>query len=274
MCGVDVRGGAPGTRETDLLDPVNLVSKVHAILLTGGSAFGLAAAGGVMRFLEEKRVGFRVGRVVVPIVPAAVLYDLNVGDPKIRPGEREGYRAARGARSGRVPEGNVGAGSGATIGKLHGFRWAMKGGLGTASVRGPRGVVVGALIAVNALGDVVDPATGRFVAGTRAKGGRARTPSLGENTTIGVVATNVALSKAQATKVAQMAQDGLARTLEPAHTPWDGDTIFALSRGRLRIPDPDFVVGRLAAHAVAQAVLRGVRAAKALPGLPAHFVNL
>jgi L-aminopeptidase/D-esterase-like protein len=282
VCGVDVRGGAPGTRETDLLDPVNLVSSVHAVVLAGGSAFGLAAACGVMRFLEDSGVGFSLGGARVPIVPAAVLYDLGLGDPTIRPGEKEGYEAARAASGGPVAQGNVGAGAGATVGKLMGFGRAMKSGLGTAALRAQGGVIVGALVAVNAVGDVVDPHTGRVVAGARgARGGfvgslkalqegKAIVPaSPGESTTIGVVATNVVLGKAEATKVAQMAHDGLARTLVPAHTPFDGDTLFALSLGRIRVARPDLLVGTLAAHAVALAVLRGVRAAASLPGLPA-----
>jgi L-aminopeptidase/D-esterase-like protein len=275
VCGVDVRGGAPGTRETDLLDPVNLVSRVDAVLLTGGSAFGLSAAGGVVRFLEEQGLGFAVGAIRVPIVPAAVLFDLGLGDPEIRPREAEGYEAARSARPGPIPEGNVGAGAGATVGKLWGPKWAMKSGLGTAALR-RGGVLVAALVATNAVGDVVQ--SGRIVAGARRPGGgfrgslaftaaRRRPPS--SNTTIGVVATNVRLTKAEATKVAQMAHDGIARAVVPSHTPWDGDTLFALSRGNVLLRDPTLVVGSLAAEAVAEAIFRGVAAAHGLPGLPA-----
>jgi L-aminopeptidase/D-esterase-like protein len=285
VAGVDVRGGAPGTRETDLLDPRNTVESVHAVVLAGGSAFGLDTAGGVMRLLEERGVGFPVGAARVPIVPAAILFDLGVGDWKIRPDAAAGYAAARAATAGPVAEGNVGAGAGATVGKLLGFERAMKGGLGTAALRLPHGVVVAALVSVNAVGDVVDPATGRLVAGARTADGRALAdahaailqgrvlapPSRPEdargNTTIGVVATNAALSKAAAAKVAQMAHDGLARTLRPVHTPWDGDTLFALSTGSE--PADTLVIGTLAAEAVARAVLRGVRAAAGLPGLPA-----
>jgi L-aminopeptidase/D-esterase-like protein len=281
--GVDVRGSAPGTRETDLLGPVNTVEKVHAIVLSGGSAFGLDAASGVVRYLDERGIGFETEFGKVPIVPAAVLFDLNVGDPKIRPNADCGYRAAAGASAGAAAEGNVGAGSGATVGKLAGAGRAMRGGLGTASITTPDGLVVAAMVAVNAVGDIVDPATGRVVAGIRTPDGKALadarilmrtgalTPSgaIGRNTTIGVVATNAALTKAQATKVAQMAQDGLARTIWPAHTPFDGDTIFALATGT-RTGTPDMTtIGSLAADVVAEAVLRAVRAAKGIPGYPA-----
>lgn len=282
VCGVDVRGGAPGTRETDLLDPVNSVQQVHAVVLSGGSAFGLDAATGVVRYLEEKGIGFPVGIGRVPIVPAAILFDLGVGDWTIRPDAKAGYAAARDAATGPVAEGCVGAGAGATVGKLRGLGRAMKGGLGTASLRLPGGAVVAALVAVNAVGDVVDPDTGRPLAGLRTEDGRslrgtlaallagetAGRPLPGENTSIGVVATNARLDKAQATKVAQMAHDGLARAIRPVHTPWDGDTIFALSTGELPVADAPLVVGALAAEVVAQAVVRAVRTARGLPGLP------
>jgi L-aminopeptidase/D-esterase-like protein len=283
VCGVDVRGGAPGTRETDLLSPLNLVDRVHAVVLAGGSAFGLDAASGVMRFLEEKGIGFETSAGRVPIVPAAVLFDLSLGDPKVRPDAAAGYAAARAASGDPVPEGNVGAGSGATVGKLFGSGSAMKSGLGSASLRLPSGGVVAALVVVNAVGDVVDPATGRLVAGARTGDGRRLrgavgalasgqmpgAPLSGQNTTIGVVATNVALTKAQANKVAQMAHDGLARTIVPVHTPWDGDTLFALSTGATPMASADLVVGALAAEVTATAVVRAARAARGLPGLPA-----
>jgi L-aminopeptidase/D-esterase-like protein len=283
VAGVDVRGSAPGTRETDLLDPVNTVEKVHAVVLSGGSAFGLDAASGAVRYLDEHGIGFETEFGKVPIVPAAVLFDLNVGDPKIRPNAECGYRAAAGASPGPVAEGNVGAGSGATVGKLGGAARAMRGGLGTASVTTPGGLVVAALVVVNAVGDIIDPATGRVVAGIRTPDGKAladarvlmRTGALtpagtiGRNTTIGVVATNATLTKAQATKVAQMAQDGLARAIWPAHSPFDGDTIFALSTGA-RTGAPDIMtIGSLAADVVAEAILRAVRAAKGIAGYPA-----
>jgi L-aminopeptidase/D-esterase-like protein len=286
VCGVDVRGGAPGTRETDLLNPVMSVSSVHAVVLSGGSAFGLDAASGVMRYLDEKGIGFPVGVGKVPIVPAAILFDLTLGDFKVRPDAASGYQAALAASSGAVAEGSVGAGTGATVGKLFGPAHAMRGGLGTACLRLGDQAVVAALVVVNAVGDVVDPETGALVAGARSGDGtrlrgtmasllRGELPSRGlgaspgaQNTSLGVVATNVVLDKSEATKVAQMAHDGLARTIRPVHTPWDGDTIFALSLGTARVPEPAFVVGALAAEAVAQAVLRGVRAATGLPGLP------
>jgi L-aminopeptidase/D-esterase-like protein len=280
--GVDVRGAAPGTRETDLLDPGNTVEKVHAVVLAGGSAFGLDSAGGVMRYLEERGIGFDTGFGRVPIVPAAVLFDLNVGDPKIRPTADCGYRAAAAATAGPAVEGNVGAGSGATVGKLAGASRAMRGGLGSASITTPGGLVVAALVVVNTVGDVIDPATGRVVAGVRTADGRgladvrgllrsgalAPSAAFGRNTTIGVVATNAALTKAQARRMALMAHDGLARTISPAHTMFDGDTIFALATGA-RPGAPDMLtIGALAADAVADAVLRAVRAAKGIPDYP------
>jgi L-aminopeptidase/D-esterase-like protein len=246
VAGVDVRGSAPGTRETDLLDPTNLVQKVQAVLLSGGSAFGLEAATGVMRYLEERRLGFPVRTGVVPIVPAAILFDLGLGDFAIRPDAEAGYQACMAAGSGPVREGNVGAGAGASVGKMFGPAFAMKGGLGTASHRVPgTEVVVGALVAVNALGDVRHPRTGEILAGARAENGRGFRDTMaavmnghrvvvaaGANTTIGAVATNVPFTKAEATKIAQMAQDGLARAIHPVHTMSDGDTIFALSTGK------------------------------------------
>ena len=282
-CGVDVRGGAPGTRETDLLDPRNLVQQVHAIVLTGGSAFGLDTAGGVMRWLEERKIGFPAGPARVPIVPAAVLFDLAVGDPSIRPDAAAGYAAAKAASAGVIAEGDVGAGAGATVGKMLGFGRAMKAGLGTASVRLPGGAVVAALAAVNAAGDVVDPATGQLVAGARTAAGDSLEGTMkalldgrgpagmlkGESTTLVVVATDAALTKFEAAKVAQMAHDGLARALNPVHTPWDGDTVFALSTGTVPVPGGVLTVGALAAEVTARAILRGARLARGLPGLPA-----
>jgi L-aminopeptidase/D-esterase-like protein len=284
VAGVSVRGGSPGTRETDLLDPVSTVQQVHAIVLAGGSAFGLDAASGAMRWLEEKGIGLETRAGLVPIVPAAILYDLGLGDGKIRPTAECGYKAAAAATDGPVAEGNVGAGAGATVGKLLGPGRAMKGGLGSAALGLPDGLVVGALVAVNAVGDVVDPGTGRVVAGVRTSDGKGLAdarrllrsgvldpspapPPTGENTTIGVVATNARLSKAQATKVAQMAHDGLARALSPTHLPSDGDTVFALATGERAEADVG-TVGALAAEALAEAIVRAVRAAKGLPGYP------
>lgn len=286
--GIDVRGAAPGTRETDLLDPINTVQQVHAIVLSGGSAFGLDTATGVMRYLEERGIGFDVRVARVPIVPAAILFDLGIGDAKIRPDAEAGYKAAKDATSTAPAEGNVGAGAGATVGKLFGMNRAMKGGLGTASIKLPGGkdgkssLTVGAIVAVNAVGDVIDPSTGKVIAGARTKDGKALMgamsailrgeplpPSLGGTaTTIGVVATDVKLDKVQATKVAQMAHDGLARTINPIHTASDGDTVFALATGKSSRAANVTLIGALAAEALAQAVLRAVRAAKGISGLP------
>ena len=280
VASVDVRGAAPATRETDLLDPVNTVQAVHAIVLSGGSAFGLDTATGVMRYLEERGVGYAVGAARVPIVPGAALFDLAVGDGSIRPDARCGYEAARAASTARPAEGSVGAGAGATVGKLLGPGRAMKGGLGTSAIRAGD-LVVAALVAVNAVGDVLDPATGRIIAGARSEDGRTMVdirklvragavtePRPGANTTIGVVATNAALTKAEAKRVAQVAHDGLARTIAPAHTPGDGDTLFVLATGAVRGPHL-LTVGELAAEAVAEAVVRAVREATAVAGYPA-----
>ncbi len=281
--GVDVRGSAPGTRETDLLRPTAHVQQVHAVLLTGGSAFGLDAATGVVRYLEERGVGFDARGIRVPIVPGAVLFDLTVGSARIRPNADAGYRACLAAGDGPVAEGTVGAGTGATVGKLLGIAAATKGGVGTASLALPGGIVVAALVAVNAIGDVVDPETGRIVAGARGPDGfvgstrailgapgepaKADVP-IGTNTTIGVVATNARLTKAGANKVAQMAHDGLALTIRPAHTVHDGDTLFALATGESAEADVS-VVGVAAAEVVARAILRAVRQATSLAGVPA-----
>jgi len=278
VAGVDVRGSAPGTRETDLLRPGQLVERVNAILLAGGSAFGLAAADGVMRYLEERGVGFAVGVTVVPIVPAAIIFDLTVGDFRVRPDAAMGYAACAAANAGPVAEGNVGAGTGASVGKALGPTQAMKAGVGSASLRLPDGLIVAALMVVNALGDVIDPATGQIIAGARLPdGGWADTARLllygapaaaapGHNTVIGVVATNARLDKAQANKVAQMAHDGLARAIRPAHTMGDGDTIFTLSAGEVTADVTR--VGQAAADVVASAIGRAVRTATSLGGLP------
>lgn len=285
--GVDVRGSAPGTRETDLLEPQNLVQQVHAIMLGGGSAYGLDAATGVMRWLEEHNFGFPTGPAKVPIVPAAILYDLAVGDAKIRPDATAGYKACQAASTKAPAEGNVGAGAGATVGKLFGGNRAMKGGLGTASIKltdkqTKATLTVGALVAVNAVGDVIDPTTGKVLAGARTADGKAIMGTLpailkgeplsallgGTATTIGVVATDAKLDKAQCAKVAQMAHDGLARTINPSHTMYDGDTLFALATGRSGQAGNVTLIGALAAEALAQAVLRAVRAAKGITGVP------
>jgi L-aminopeptidase/D-esterase-like protein len=280
--GVDQRGGAPGTRETDLLRPLHLVQEVHAVLLAGGSAFGLAAAEGVMRWLEERGVGYEARVAWVPIVPAAILFDLDLGDPQARPDAAMGYAACDAASDGPVAEGNVGAGTGATAGKILGMGQAMKSGLGSAAVELPGGLVVAALVAANPLGDVVDPATGAILAGARkpdadepadtlavlrSQAGQ-NAPRFGSSTVIGVVATSGRLTKEEANKVAQMAQDGIARAVRPAHTMFDGDTLFALATGAVTA-DVN-LVGAYAAEAVAQAIVRGVRAAEGAGGLPAQ----
>ena len=272
VAGVDVRGGAPGTRETDLLNPVHMVERVHAVVLAGGSAYGLEAATGVMRFLEENKVGLDTGAARVPIVPAAILYDLSLGRADVRPDAAMGYRAAAVAASTPPAEGNVGAGMGASLGKMRGMKHAMKSGVGTWSLR-VRGLVIGALAAVNPVGDVVDPQTGQVIAGLRSgatlewmKKGQMRA-AVQSNTVIGVIATNARLTKAGATKIAQMAQDGLARAIRPAHTMFDGDTIFTLATGE-READVS-MVGAFAAEVMAEAIVRAVRAARAAGGLPA-----
>ena len=282
VAGVDVRGAAPGTRETDLLNPMNTVEQVNAIVLAGGSAFGLDAASGAVRWIEEHGRGFDVGVARVPIVPAAILFDLGVGDAHVRPDADCGYRAAAAATSAPVTEGSIGAGAGATIGKAFGMSRAMKSGVGSAAVRLPDGLIVAALVVVNAFGDVIDPDTGRTIAGVRSedgqrladvraliRDGRIAATRPGGHTTLAVVATNAQLTKTQAAKVAQMAHDGFARAIAPVHTPVDGDTAFALATGTLGRPASVLVVGSLAADATAQAIVRAVRAATGLPNLPA-----
>lgn len=266
--GVDVRGGAPGTRETDLLDPTCTVHEVHAVVLSGGSAFGLDVAGGVMQMLEEAGIGFDAGPVRVPIVPAAVLFDLNIGDPTVRPDAASGRRAVAAATHGPIAQGSVGAGTGATVNKMYGPDRIRKGGLGSASTELPDGTIVGAIVAVNALGNVED---GKIDSGL-ATNAMAPEPAFG-NTTIAVVATTARLDKAQATKMAQMAHDGLARVINPVHTPFDGDVVFALSIPVVDSDSDDFSIpvpistlelmeiGAVAADTLARAVLKGVAAA-------------
>ncbi len=281
VAGVDVRGGGPGTRETALLRPEMSVGAVHAVVLSGGSAFGLAAADGVMRHLEGRGIGFPVGRAVVPIVPAAILFDLGVGNADVRPGPQAGYEAAAAASSEPVAMGSVGAGAGATVGKMLGRARAMRGGLGSAAVTLPDGTRVGALAAVNALGDIVDPRTGDILAGARRGDGFADAVALlraqgvrpeeeASNTTIAVVASNVTWTKGQATKAAQMAHDGLARAIRPSHMPFDGDTVFALGTGGRTVDTTSLgVIGALAAETLADAVVAAVLAASSGFGLPA-----
>jgi len=282
--GVDVRGSAPGTRETDLLRPVNLVQQAHAVVLSGGSTYGLDAASGVMRGLEAAGIGFNVGVGVVPIVAAAVLFDLSIGRPDIRPGAEAGSAAYQIASNGPVAEGCVGAGTGATVGKLLGPAWATKSGLGSAARRIGGDITVGAVVAVNAFGDVVDPATGKILAGTRNPEGRGFINTMARlqgdlsryaaafpaNTTIAVVATDAALSKEGANKMAQMAHDGLAQAIRPVHTMVDGDTVFALATGQRTGGTVDVsVIGAVAAMVLAEAVVRAVKQATFLAGVPA-----
>lgn len=283
VAGVDVRGAAPGTRETDLLAPGNLVEQIHAVVLSGGSAWGLESAGGVMRYLEERKIGHEFGGAYVPIVPGAVLFDLPVGgNPRIRPDAECGYQAARSAVDGEIAEGNVGAGAGATVGKFAGTGRPMKGGIGTASITLPDGLIVAALAAVNAAGDVVDPATGQIVAGARTadgtafadvrkllRAGRLQRPPAGANTTLVVVATNARLTDAQATRLAAMGQVGVGRAIVPAHTMVDGDIVFSLATGSHTQAPNLSVLGALAAEVTAEAILRAVRTATSIPGYPA-----
>jgi L-aminopeptidase/D-esterase-like protein len=278
----EVRGAAPGTRETDLLHPTSLIQQVHAVLLTGGSAFGLAAADGVDRYLEERGVGYDVGVARVPIVPTAVLFDLALGDPRVRPDATMGYQACLHASSGPVEEGSVGAGTGATVGKMLAMAGAMKGGIGSWSVRLADETIVGALVAVNALGDVIDDRTGEIIAGARGPDGRfVRTADallssvplagFGTNTTLAVIATNAALTKAQAWRLAVQGHAGFSRAIVPSHTLYDGDTVFVLATSS-REPSPDEAtqvrLGEAAARAAAEAVRRAVRAARGMGGVP------
>lgn len=281
--GVDVRGSAPGTRETDLMRPMNLVQQAHAVLLTGGSAYGLDAAGGVMRWMEERGIGFNVGVGVVPLVASAVLFDLAIGQPDVRPGPDAGYAACQSVNNGPVDEGCVGAGTGTTVGKLLGPPFATKSGLGTAARRIAGDVTVGALVAVNAFGDIVDPKTGEVIAGPRDPGGQGFVNTMERlhgdlsqtmlafptNTTLAVVATDATLTKESANKMAQMAHDGLAQVIRPVHTMLDGDTIFALATGRRETPVDVSAVGAVAASVLAEAVLRAIRQATSLAGVPA-----
>ncbi len=278
VVGVDVRGSSPGTRETDRLGPTGTMRRTHALLLTGGSAFGLAATEGVVRFLEESGAGLDVGVSRIPLVSAAVLFDLMVGSHSARPNLEMGYEAAASAKSGDFTQGSVGAGTGATVGNVLGMERAMKGGLGSASFELHGGLVVGALAAVNAFGGVRDPDSGEILAGPRMDDGTlgdtvellpeaASRLRWGEDTTLGIVATNADLSKPQANKVAQMAHDGLARAIEPVHTTVDGDVVFAASVGGVEAPTD--VVGAWGARVMQEAILRAARTAEGVPGIPA-----
>jgi L-aminopeptidase/D-esterase-like protein len=274
---VDVRGSAPGTRETDLLDPLNHVERAHAVLLAGGSAFGLDAATGVMRYLEERGIGYVTPFAKVPIVPAAILFDLRLGDPAIRPDAAAGYQACRNAKTGDVMEGSVGAGAGATIGKMQPGS-PMKGGVGTASIKLDGGVVVAALVAVNSVGNVIDPSKGAVIAGARRPDGRGFIDAIdwarsgvipeGGNTTIGVIATNVPFSKTELKKIAQMGHDGMARVINPVHTTWDGDSLFALSTATTGARIDVGRLGTLAAEVVSRAIIRAVETAMSFSDFP------
>lgn len=288
--GVDQRGGAPGTRETDALRPMHLVDQTHAVLLAGGSAFGLDAAAGVMRYLEEKGVGYNTGVARVPIVPSAVLFDLAIGSSAIRPDAQMGYQACLAASTQPPAQGNCGAGTGATVGKILGMKQATKSGIGTASLQIGGGIIVGAIVAVNAFGDIVDPSSGQIIAGARPLhagplkiGKNAQFADTLEvmkslagrtilefasraNTVIGVIATNARLTKEESNKVAQMAHNGLAITIRPAHTMFDGDTIFALATNQKK-GDVN-IVGAFGAQVMAQAVLNAIHNAQPAAGLP------
>ncbi len=281
--GVSVRGGSPGTRETDLLKSENLIERVHSVFLAGGSAFGLDVAGGIMEYLERKRIGFDVGKTFVPIVPGAILFDLNVGDAEVRPNQLMGYNACAKAFS-NTPffEGNVGAGTGASVGKIYGGDYSMKGGLGWAAVEAGD-LQLGAIIAVNCFGDVIDPASNSIVAGAYNRGENKfmnsehglisqlqerQTNRFNDNTTIGTLITNAVLTKAQSNKLSSIGHDGLARTMRPSHTFVDGDTLFTLSTNKIEVDLNG--LSMLAVSVVEKAVLRAVKAANTAYGLPAH----
>ena len=276
--GVDVRGGAPATRETDLLRPLHMVETVHAVVLTGGSAFGLDAASGVMRYLEEHNIGIDMGVAKVPIVPAAAIFDLPLGSASVRPDAAAGYRACEQAQSGPIAQGTVGGGTGATVSKMAGPLLAIKGGLGSASTRLSDGTLVGAIVVVNALGNIFDPQTQQVIASTRDPlGSRVITSHPIGNTTIAVIATDAPLTKVEVNKVAQMAHDGMAQAIRPAHTMFDGDTVFALALGPQQETRPDpalaahrvSIIGEAAADTLARAIVKGVRQASGLHGIPA-----
>jgi L-aminopeptidase/D-esterase-like protein len=285
VVGCDIRGSAASTRGVDALSPLYLTQKTDAIVLSGGSAFGLDTVSGVMRYLEEHRQGFHIAQSVVPQVAGAIIFDLGLGDQKIRPDEQAGYEAARVAAAGPVAEGNVGAGAGATVGKLFGMKSAMKTGLGTASIRvGSTDVIVAAIVTTNAVGDIYDPSNNRIIAGARNPDGPGFRNTMSEllkgygvelpaqsstNTTIGLVATNAPLDRVQATKVAQMAHDGMARAINPTHTLWDGDTLFAASTGTSKTKINHSAIGAIAAEVLARAIVRSATQATSLPGLPA-----
>jgi L-aminopeptidase/D-esterase-like protein len=279
VAGVDVSGSSPGTRETDLLRPGNVVDRVQGVVLSGGSAFGLDTAAGVMRYLEERGFGYETSAGKVPIVPAAIIFDLNIGGSRVRPGAKEGYQACLAAANGEVTEGCVGAGTGATVGKILGVERAVKSGLGTASQKIAGGIVVAALLVVNAVGDVIEPGTGKILAGPRKPDDRGflctsqlwkgefeeKVPPF--NTVIGVVATDAKLDKAEANRLARVAQVGVARTIDPCHTMYDGDALFTLSSGEKKADLS--ALGAAAAEVVAEAIVRAIQKAETLAGVPA-----
>ncbi len=280
-CGVDVRGSAPGTRETDLLDPINTIQKVHAVVLSGGSAFGLESTCGVSKYLEENNIGFDVGVCKVPIVAGAVLFDLGVGDPKVRPDKQMGYEACLNASETNLEQGNYGAGCGSTVGKIKGMDYVTKGGIGSYSIKLNNGVVVSALIAVNAFGDVYE--NGEVIAGVlnddktellnsyeMMKSGFMEGGFKINNTTIGVVATNAKLTKAQCKKISQMAHDGYAKAIFPIHTPHDGDTIFTMSTGEIEVNEDITLLGCLAAEVVEKSIVNAIKSAKSINGITSY----
>ncbi len=261
-CSVDIRGGSPGTRDVALLAPVMKINKVHAILLTGGSAFGLDAAGGVMQYLEERNIGYKAGGIIVPIVPSAVIFDLAIGNPYIRPDKQMGYKAALNAKNGKIETGNIGVGQGATVGKMKGMEYCTKSGVGTASIKNGD-LIVAALVVTNALGNIYNPEINKIIAGVKDKDGdlcqqafQDRNKIIENNTTLAVVASNAKLTKTANKRVAIMAQTGLARTIKPVHTQYDGDIIFSLSSGKINTDIN--IIGALAAEVVSQAIINSV----------------
>ena len=282
--GVSVRGASPGTRETDVLNPINRVEEVHAIMLSGGSAYGLGVADGAMRYLEENGIGVKVGDSVVPIVPSAILFDLGIGDSKVRPNAENGYHACKYASGDPVEQGSIGAGTGATVAKTQGTQKAVKGGLGSASIDLGDGLLVGAIVAVNAIGSVYDPENGLLLAGPRIDGTMSNSmddlisgnsfklPDINANTTIGVVATNARLTKAQAKRLASSAQDGLALAIRPSHLIGDGDTMFSISTGEQGNIDAFSDMNRIIAgaiQAVANSIKNAIQFAETMGGVPA-----
>jgi L-aminopeptidase/D-esterase-like protein len=266
-CGVDIRGGAPGTREIALLNPAMKINKVNAILFTGGSAYGLDAAGGVMKYLEENNIGYEAGGIKIPIVPTAVIFDLALGNPSIRPDLEMGYQAASNAKEGIIKTGSVGVGTGATVGKINGMKYCMKSGIGTVSFK-DGDLIVAALVVTNSLGNIYNPDNGKIIAGARDIRGnfissndfskiKVRDNNLQSNTTLAVVASNANFDKTDNTRLAIMAQDGISRTIKPVHTMYDGDIVFSISDGNI---DADInKVGSIAAELVSQAVINSVK---------------